>query len=150
MLLELAARHPLSWTQAQLGTLCGYAHTKSTYRTYRSRLTSRDLITIRGDEVSITEAGLALVGDAIPDAPQDHEGAMALWRSSLDKGAYAMLEAVAAAGPDGLTEDEMAERSGYDRETSTYRTYRSRLTSRGLITISGGRVVATDVLFPEG
>ena len=150
MLLELAARHPLTWTQAQLGTLCGYAHTKSTYRTYRSRLTSRDLIGITGDDVSITGAGLALVGNAIPDAPLDHASAMALWRSKLDKGAYAMLAAVVEAGSEGLTEDEMAERSGYDRETSTYRTYRSRLTSRGLVIISGGCVVATDVLFPEG
>lgn len=150
MLLELAARHPLSWTQVQLGVLCGYAHTKSTYRTYRSRLTSRGLIAIIGDVVSITDAGLALVGNAIPDAPLDHASAMALWRSKLDKGAYAMLAAVVEAGSEGLTEDEMAERSGYDRETSTYRTYRSRLTSRGLVTIAGGRVVATDVLFPEG
>jgi len=150
MLRELAARHPLSWTQRQLGSLSGYPHTKSTYRTYRSRLTSGGLIEVAGEDVSITAAGLALFGDAIPAAPPDHAAVMAMWRASLPAGSYAMLEAVVAAGPAGLTQDEMAQRSGYDRWSSTYRTYRSRLTSNGLVQIAGETVRATDTLYPEG
>lgn len=150
ILRELAARYPLAWTQRQLGSLTGYPHTKSTYRTYRSRLTSGGLIEIMGEDARITPAGLALFGDAIPAAPADHAAVMAMWRASLPAGSYAMLEAVVAAGPAGLTQDEMAQRSGYDRESSTYRTYRSRLTSNGLLKITGETVRATDTLYPEG
>lgn len=149
MLLELAARFPKSWTQKQLGSLTGYPYTKSTYRTYRSRLTSRGLVEVNGNEIVISAAGLALVGDDVPDAPKDHASVMEMWRKKLPAGSYAMLAAVVAADADGITEEQMAERSGYDRETSTYRTYRSRLTSNGLATIAGGVVRATDVLFPS-
>jgi len=149
MLRELASRHPLTWTQAQLGGLTAFSYKGGTFRTYRGLLKRLGYIEVSGREIAATEAGLAAAGE-VPEAPTDHEAAMAMWSTKLPAGAYRMLQIVAAAVAEGVGQDELAEQSGFERAGGTFRTYRGMLKRNGLIAIAGEHVLACDVLWPEG
>ncbi len=146
MLRELASRHPLTLTRAQLGTLARFTPSGGTFGTYFSRLKGFGLLEEDASgNVRVTPAGLEFVGE-VPSAPTSPEEALAMWKRNLKKGAAAMLQAVVDAGPDGISKEELAERTGFTMTGGTYGTYLSILQRNGLVEVRGEQVHATEML----
>ena len=148
MLREIARRHPACWTRSQLGALTGFTPSGGTFSTYLGELRRRGLIEVRGREVRVTEAGLDAAGE-VPAAPQTHDETMAMWRGSLKAGCYRMLEVAAAAGPEGVYRQELADAVEMTVTGGTFSTYLGILRRNGLVHVDGQRVTAADVLWPE-
>jgi hypothetical protein len=150
ILQELAARYPAGYSRPQVGALTQFAHKGGTFTTYYGDLRRAGFIEERGGLTYATEAGVTALGDQVPKAPTSHEDAMALWRKALRAGAFAMLEVIVAAGPDGTTRDEVAASVGMTASGGTFTTYLGDLRRNGLITDQGKRCTANDILFPKG
>jgi uncharacterized protein len=149
ILQELAARYPAGYSRPQVGALTQFAHKGGTFTTYYGDLRRCGFIEERGGLTYATEAGVGALGDKVPAAPTSHDDAMALWRKALRSGAFAMLEAIVAAGPDGITRDQVAASVGMTASGGTFTTYLGDLRRNGLITDLGKRCTANDILFPE-
>jgi uncharacterized protein len=149
ILQELAARYPAGYSRPQVGALTQFAHKGGTFTTYYGDLRRCGFIEERGGLTYATEAGVGALGDKVPAAPTSHDDAMALWRKALRSGAFAMLEAIVAAGPDGITRDQVAASVGMTASGGTFTTYLGDLRRNGLITDQGKRCTANDILFPE-
>lgn len=147
ILRELAARHPLHWTKAQVATLTGFAVNGGTFSTYMSELKRRGLIDVSGNDVRVTEYGLLCAGE-VPTSPTSHTEAMAMWKAKLRAGNYKMLEAIAEAGPNGIDRESLAEATDFTVTGGTFSTYLGILRRNGLVEVEGSMVRAMDVLFP--
>lgn len=75
---------------------------------------------------------------------------MAMWRKSLRSGAFAMLEAIVAAGASGIGRQGVADAVGMSAAGGTFSTYLGDLRRNGLITERDKVCTATDILFPKG
>ncbi len=147
ILRELASRHPLALSKAQVGTLTGFTPSGGTFTTYISELRRRGFIEIFGKEVRVTDAGLDAAGE-VPAAPATHDEVMELWRRNLKAGCYRMLEEVAAAGPGGITRDDLAVATDFTASGGTFTTYLSTLRRNGLVDDQGGQLLAMEMLYP--
>jgi len=147
ILRELAARHPLHWTKAQVATLTGFAVNGGTFQTYMSELRRRGLIEVSANTVRVTEYGLQCAGE-VPTSPTSHVEAMAMWKGKLRAGNYRMLEAIAEAGPRGIDRETLADVTGFTASGGTFSTYLGILRRNGLVEVDGPMVRAMDVLFP--
>jgi uncharacterized protein len=150
ILQELAARAPAGYSRPQVGGLTQFAHKGGTFTTYIGDLRRSGFIEERGGLMYATEAGIAALGDKVPAAPTSHDEAMALWRKALRSGAFAMLEAIVAAGRDGISRDDVAAAVGMTASGGTFTTYLGDLRRNGLITEQHKRCTANDILFPKG
>lgn len=149
ILQELSARMPAGYTRPQVGALTGFTASGGTFGTYFSNLKKTGFIEERGGLVYATEAGIQHLGADVPRAPTSHADAMALWKRALRKGAFEMLQAIVAAARGGLSRADLAAAVGMTASGGTFGTYLSNLRRNGLITESGGALVANDILFPE-
>jgi uncharacterized protein len=150
ILQELAARAPAGYSRAQVGALTQFSPKGGTFNTYLGDLRRAGFIEERGGLAFATDAGITALGDQVPKAPTSHEDAMALWRKALRAGAFAMLEAIVAAGRDGITRQEIADQVGMQSSGGTFNTYLGDLRRNGLITEQHKRCTANDILFPKG
>lgn len=148
ILRELAARYPAGYSRPQVGVLTRFTHTGGTFTTYLGDLRRAGYIEECGGLVYATQAGIESVGADIPQAPTSHDEAMAMWRGALRAGAFRMLEAVVAAGKDGISRDAMADAVNMEKTGGTFSTYLGDLRRNGLITERGGIAIANDILFP--
>lgn len=71
-----------------------------------------------------------------------------MWRGALRAGAFRMLEAVVAAGKDGISREAIADAVNMEKTGGTFSTYLGDLRRNGLITERGGIAIANDILFP--
>jgi hypothetical protein len=149
ILRELAVRYPLFWTKAQVGTLTGFTPSGGTFGTYMRDLKRAGFIEISGKDVRVTDAGLDAVGE-IPMAPTTNAEAMEIWSDKLRSGCYKLLEAIVDAGHEGISREELAEQTSFTMTGGTFGTYVGDLRRNGLVALEGGRLIATDVVFPEG
>ncbi|MEJ7685672.1 MAG: ATP-binding protein [Variovorax sp.] len=150
ILQELAARHPAGYSRPQVGTLTQFAHKGGTFTTYISDLRRGGFVEERAGLMYATEAGIQALGDKVPAAPTSHDEAMQLWRKALRSGAFAMLEAIVAAGAPGTTRQEVADAVGMTAAGGTFTTYLGDLRRNGLITDRDKRCTANDILYPKG
>ncbi len=150
ILQELAARAPAGYSRPQVGALTQFAHKGGTFTTYIGDLRRAGFVEERGGLMYATTAGFTSLGDKVPTAPTSHEEAMQLWRRALRSGAFAMLEAIVAAGPVGVTRQDIATTVGMTAAGGTFTTYLGDLRRNGLITERDKRCVANDILFPRG
>ncbi len=150
ILQELAARYPAGYSRPQVGALTQFAHKGGTFTTYFGDLRRNGFIEERSGLTYATEAGIAALGDKVPAAPTSHDDAMALWRKALRSGAFLMLEAIVAAGHNGISRDDVASSVGMTASGGTFTTYLGDLRRNGLITDQGKRCTANDILFPQG
>lgn len=150
ILQELAARHPAGYSRPQVGTLTQFAHKGGTFTTYIGDLRRGGFVEERSGLMYATEAGIHALGDRVPAKPTSHAEAMALWRKALRAGAFAMLEAIVAAGARGITRQEVADVVGMTAAGGTFTTYLGDLRRNGLITDQDKRCTANDILFPKG
>lgn len=152
ILKEMASRHPMTLTRSQVAQLTGFTASGGTFQTYIGDL--RRLGYFEEDTqggLHVTPEGLNAAGE-VPPAPSTHEEIMARWKESFRRGAGDMLQAVVDAGPEGLTEADLAEQTGFTPTGGTFQTYLAELRRNNLIEIQrdeyGRRIRATELLFP--
>ncbi len=150
ILQELAARAPAGYSRAQVGALTQFSPKGGTFNTYLGDLRRGSFIEERSGLVHATDTGIQALGDQVPKAPTSHADAMQLWRRALRAGAFSMLEAIVAAGPGGITRQDVADAVGMQSSGGTFNTYLGDLRRNGLITEEQKRCTANDILFPGG
>ena len=148
ILAELARRYPLHWTRSQIAQLTAFTASGGTFTTYLGDLRRAGYIEVAGRDVSITDDGLAAVGD-VPSAPTTHDEIMAMWREKMRSGEFRLLEVIVGAGPEGIDRAQLATETEYTMTGGTFTTYIGTLRRNGLITVQGPLLRATDLLFPE-
>jgi len=126
-------------THVQLAILSGYSSKSGGFRnTISAQRTSGHLEGTR-DSLSITDAGLAALGEYDPlptgQALIDH------WKAQVGQQHRAILDALLAVYPASLTQDEVAEITGYQATSGGFRNSVSKL--RTLELIHGGRDALT-------
>jgi hypothetical protein len=148
ILRELARRHPLHWTKAQVAQLTGFTASGGTFTTYLGDLRRAGFIELAGKEVYATEAGLAAVGE-VPAAPMTHDEVMEMWREKMRAGEYRLLEAIAAAGEIGIDKQALAAEVEMTMTGGTFNTYIGTLRRNGLIEVRAGFLLPSALLWPE-
>jgi hypothetical protein len=98
-----------------------------------------------GDDVGITEAGFAVIGEEPPAEPQSADEALAMWRDNLPAGTVRVLEALAAALTGELTREELAARTGYAARGGAFGAAIGMLRKYALAEVDGPSVRAGDV-----
>lgn len=147
-MLQTLARPPgIKLTRVQVGSLSGIAHTGGTFRTYLGILQRNGLIDEAGDMFVITDAGLAALGDEIPQAPRTPEEVRDMWMKTLKAGARRMLDVLIDAYPHWTTTDQLGERAEVEPSGGTFRTYLGTLRRNGLADVNGDEIRAADALF---
>jgi len=128
----------------QVAVLTGYAVNGGGFNNAISSLRTAGYITSDGDQLEITDSGLAALGsfDPLPTGPDllDH------WKKGLPKAQREALHVIAEAYPDPVSKDEVAARAGYEAAGGAFNNAISRL--RTLELISGrGKLRASEHLF---
>lgn len=144
---ELVRRAPATWTRPQLGALTRFSHRGGTFQTYLGELKRAGLVIEENGAVGASQLAVELLGDD-SEPPRTHADLMAMWREALRAGNYRILEAVVEAGPDGTTREQLADAVEMTASGGTFQTYLGILRRNGLVEVHGGRVIATEVLWP--
>lgn len=127
----------------QLTGLTGYK--RSSRDTFIQRLRAKALIAESSGTIMITDAGVTALGTDYEPLPtgqalQDH------WKQRLSGGELNLFQFVLDAYPEGISREELSEKSGYQR--SSRDTYLQRLALKEIITFPGRALVrASDILF---
>jgi hypothetical protein len=132
-----------------VGGIVAVSSSSGTWRTYMSRLNTEDLIVKYPDgSLELSEKGRALATDeGLPKTLRElHE----LWLARLSGKPRQMLAFLLHCYPDAVAREALGAHVGI-RESGTYRTYLSKLRSRGLaVDTKNGELRAADLLFPPG
>jgi hypothetical protein len=130
----------------QVGLVSGYVASGGSFGTYLSALSSAGLVRRDRGTITMTDAGAAVAKRpaATPTLADLHERIRAVLSGPHRK----LLDAVIDAGPAGLTNDELGERTGYAPSGGSFGTYLSKLSSLGLVNRGRGHVSPTAVVFP--
>jgi hypothetical protein len=147
MLMILAQWHPEPKTRDELGALAGFAASGGTFSDYLSKLRLARFIHENGNGISVTDEGLAVVGD-IPERPDSTEALVGMWKSKFKAGVGRMLDVVVAQYPNAITREQLGEESGFAATGGTFSDYLSQLRRARLIDEPSGQVKASDSLFP--
>jgi hypothetical protein len=148
ILRELARRHPLHWTKAQVAQLTAFTAKGGTFGAYIGDLKRAGLIEVSGNDVRVTDAGLEAAGE-VPDAPATHEEVMEMWRGKMRAGEYRLLEAIAEAGEAGIKRAALAGATEFTMTGGTFTAYIGTLRRNGLIEQRGSLFVPSPMLWPE-
>lgn len=116
----------------------------------KGRLRGKGLIEYRGKSLVLTEEGRALA--RFPDTSFVSDEALhAAVLGRLDGPGQKILKVLLEAWPEGVTNDALAEASGYSPGGGAFANPRGRLKTLGLVEYpEPGVVRARDILFPEG
>ncbi len=143
MMIALAQRNGLS--ARQLALRSGMSASGGSFRTYLSKGRVNGWINGDSHRIELTDAGVTALGayDPLPEGVD----LQAYWLNELgNTGAAALLRALCEAYPRGLSQDDLAEKTGMSRAGGSFRTYLSRL--RTLELIQGkGELRASEELF---
>lgn len=146
-MLEALSMWPNGLTKSQLGTQAKVKKSGGSFGTYISRLRSRDLITIEGDLVRITETGLEATGGERP--PADPAELREHWRLKFTGGARRMFDLLVDAYPDGIDKEQLSDLAEVSATGGSFGTYLSRLVSNECAVKDGNVISAHPNLFPE-
>ncbi len=144
MLIALAQRSN-GLSARQLGVRAGLSSKSGTFTTYLARARSAGWIDRTKGHLTITEAGLAALGDwdPLPTGPD----LLRHWLTQLgDSGAARMLQALADSYPMEMSKQQLAETAGMTGNSGTFTTYLARLRSLELIE-GRSELHASDELF---
>jgi len=145
-MLAALAEWPNGLTRSQLATQAGLKKRGGTFGTYLSRLRTSGYVTVDGDKVDITDAGLEAAGGRRP--PKSAAELQDFWRARFSGGALRMFDHLVDVYPRYVTRDELAEAAGVARSGGTFGTYLSRLVSNDCAVTDGNEVAAHPNLFP--
>lgn len=145
-LTVLAQRQGKSTTRNQVAIFAGYSSASGHVDSTLSALRTGGYAEGPGDAIRITERGVAALGfyDPLPTGPElrrywlEHAGG---------KAPRAMLQVILEAYPRTLTRDEVAEASGYSKDSGHVDSTLSYLRSIGLIVGPGTAIRASEELF---
>lgn len=132
LLRVLAARRPSKTTYSQLAILSGYSVNSSSFANGVSALRSHGAAVGGRDGIEITHYGDSLAGP-VPMLPTGPE-LVKTWGERLAKAERTFLFAIYEAYPTPLTKDELAERTGYSTNSSSFANALSTLRTLELIT----------------
>jgi hypothetical protein len=124
----------------------GYTMGGGAWNNPRGALRSKGLVEYVGDRLKLTEAGRVVA--VYPDAPPTTEALHDSILNVLPGPEGKLLRPLLAAYPNGLTNEQLAEASGYATGGGAYNNPRGRLRTLGLIEYAAGVVRARDILFP--
>lgn len=144
LLRTLGERHPMRLTRAQISTFSGRKPRSSAFSAAMAEIVRGGYVTVSGGQHALTDAGLAIAGDAVGAATGD---VVEMWRAALPGYERDLLDALVDAHPHGLTRPELAERTGRSLTSSAFSAAISTLAKNGLAEVSGGEVRASDDLF---
>lgn len=94
--------------------------------TYKSALRSAGFIEQREGLFFATTAGIDYIGDEAKDAPTTTQEVLAVWEPKLASGARKILRALVEAGGEGVSQEEITEKTGLQK-SGTFDTYISAL-----------------------
>jgi hypothetical protein len=146
MLQVLHSRYPMTFTKSQLALLSKLSPRSGTYGTYLSSLRSNGFIVMEGDQIKISQQGMAHMGE-IKSRPQTTEETLAMWRDNLSGGARRMFEVLTESYPSPISKEELGERTELSPKSGTFGTYLSMLKGNGLVEVNGSTVKASSNLF---
>lgn len=142
--LTALAQYPQGRSKSQVAILTGYAVNGGGFNNAIGAARSAGRVSGTGDQLRITEQGLADLGiyDPLPhgDALLQH------WLGQLGKAERATLDALAQAYPGALSKEELAARAGYEASGGGFNNALGRLRSLELIT-GRGELTASEDLF---
>jgi uncharacterized protein len=148
-MLSALAQFPDGRTRRQLAGLTGYRATGSTMRGALAQLRKLGYCTPAGVEpIRATPEGIAAAGDVetVPTGPALYS----YWQAKLGGASRAVLELLYHAGSEGVSREEIAERTGYELGGSTLRGALAELRKFDLATQAGVEPIrASDTLFEE-
>ena len=151
MLQTLAQRHQLKMTRAQLGTLAGFTPSGGTFSTYFGTLKRHGFLEENGNgTVRVSQAGLDFLGEDVPPAPSTTAELQDMWKHMLRGGEAKMLDELVAVSPEGLTRQDLGERTGFTASGGTFTTYLGTLRRNGLVEVDGDLLRASETLFIDG
>lgn len=141
--LSALAQYQDGRTKRQVAVLCGYAMKGGRFNNILGSLRSGGFI--KGSDVlAITEDGLQALGSYDP-LPHGDE-LLQHWRGQMGTGEAAVLDAIVAVYPKGISKEEIAEQVGYEAKGGRFNNILGRL--RTLQLIEGrGELKASDDLF---
>lgn len=143
MLIALANRNGIS--AKALGVRAGLSSSSGTFGTYLGQGRSKGWIQGGRDNLQITEAGMAALGDYAP-LPSG-QALLAYWLSELGGGAARMLEVLACRYPNPITAEELGEAAGLAAGSGTFGTYLGKLRTLELVSGTRGALMASQELF---
>lgn len=146
--LEVVGVRPADTTAVAF--IAGYRPKGGAFNNPKGALRSMGLIEYpTAGTIELTEGGRARADT--PETPHSIEGLHQMVLGRLDGPERRILEPLLAAYPDDMDVVELAEAAGYAQGGGAFNNPRGRLRTLGLIDYPRqGRVVACDVLFPEG
>jgi hypothetical protein len=146
VLAALAPYAPRPRSKRQIGMLAGYSSKGGGFNNALSALRTAGHITGTGEAISITDEGLAALGEYTP-LPTG-EALQAHWLNQLGRAERLILEALIAAWPGSLTKEDVAERADYAPNGGGFNNALSRLRTLELIT-GRGELRAIDDLMEQ-
>lgn len=135
--------------QTAVAFLAGYTHGGGGFNNPRGALRTKGLVDyVGGNKIGLTDAGRALA--QIPDEPLTTEELHQKVLSVLPRPEQRILKPLLEAWPAVLSNEQLAELSGYTNGSGGYNNPRGRLRSLGLIEYVQGGVSAREILFLNG
>lgn len=141
-ILSACAQYDKGATRAQLTLLTQYK--RSSRDAYIQRLREKQFIALVGDRLMITNSGMDALGNSFDPLPVG-ANLQAHLINTLPTGEAKLLELLCNAHPNGMSRDELSEKSSYKR--SSRDAYLQRLSVREVIIINGSTIKASDDLF---
>jgi hypothetical protein len=130
-ILTALAQYPQGRAANQIAVLTGYSVGSGGFNNSLSRLRSSDYVT-RGQPIQITDSGLQSLGDYTP-LPTGRD-LVNHWLGQLAKCEAAILSALIEVYPEGLTSEQVAEKTNYQASSGGFNNSLSRLRTLELIT----------------
>ncbi len=129
-------------TTEHIAVLTGYKQTSR--RVYLQRLSSKGYTRTSGENIFITEEGMAALGSNYEALPKGDELREHLMRT-LPEGEKRVLSVILAAYPNETTFETIEQETGY--KTTSRRVYLQRLGARKLVEVTGNMVKASEKLY---
>jgi hypothetical protein len=143
-ILGVLAQFPDGRTRVQIAILSQYSKKSSSFSNALGELRSKGLISPAGQEpITITDDG-KMIAEYEP-LPKGQD-LVRYWQGKLDRASSVFLGALYAAHPAALNYDELQERTGYSRTSSSFSNALGKLRSLELATKSNP-VKASDIFF---
>ena len=134
--------------QPGVAFLAGYRYGGGAFNNPRGALRTRGLVEYLGDKIKLTEEGRSLAQS--PDVPLTNDALHEYVMRRLPTPEQKLLRPLLDAYPNSLSNDELANASGYVVNSGGFNNPRGRLRTLGLIEyLTGGQVKARDILFPN-
>lgn len=144
-ILSVLAQYPQGRTDTQVAILTGYAVGSGGFNNLLSSLRSKGWAEGPRSALKITPAGVEALGPCEP-LPIGHE-LLEYWYAKLGKAERSILGALSESYPEALSDEEIADRTGYTAGSGGFNNAISRLRTLELIGGSRKELKASDALF---